>query len=168
MHLSRTQLYQQQTESRFVQSDEKLSTRFDQSMSRQPESLHQSSQSNSIQNSTADQPQEPSHRSSDWNIEEISNDINQTKHWMCPSSCNGDGRKSMAAQHSNKSEQRRRCMNRESFKTVLLCPTHTLTPSRKAIKHRTKSTQIFYFKPCAESSDVEQDNAEQQRCKRQY
>ena len=73
----------------------------------------------------------------------------------------------MAAQHSNNSKQRRRRMDRISLKAIVLCPTRTLTPGRKAIKHRTERTQVLGFEPCAESSDVEQDDAEQQGAERQ-
>ena len=59
-------------------------------------------------------------------------------------------------------------MDRESLKAVLLCPTRPLTPRRKAIKHRTERTKVLEFKPCTESSDVEQDDAEQQGAERQH
>ena len=119
-----------------------------------------------IENSAAKHAEEPGQRSRKGNVEEISADVRNTQNRMRPSGRDSDAWEGMTTQHRNNSQQRCRSMDGEGFKTVLLCPTRTLTPSGKAIKHGTQCSQIFDFKLCAESSDVEQNDADQQRSKR--
>ena len=82
-----------------------------------------------------------------------------TKQGMRPSGQYSDARKGLTTQHRNNSQQRCRGMDDEGFKTVLLRPTGTLAPGRIAVKHRTQCRQVFDFKLCAESRDVEQNDA---------
>ena len=72
----------------------------------------------------------------------------------------------MAVEACDYSQQCCWCVDCEGLKAIFLCPVCTFAPGRVAIKHRAKRRQILDFKLCLKSSDIDQNDADQQRAKR--